>query len=439
MRIRVVSLLNIESGVGRVTASTFSRLKNEYSDLAIIPLDRPPYHHTEVQVIELKGEHARLRELRKADLAVYVLSDSSQVSEAVALSYEQPGLAILHDVNLFHALAPMAQRYVGKAPHEWLDLSRKSKSERRGNFSSIWSGRAEVSKEPLGLRGSPSFLGPALLGASTCMTHSAWAASTISDFSTGPVFWSPLPWTSSEESTFAQTITKQYMTSPYFAVVGHVNDNRNVDVIVGAISQLRLRGLHANLVVAGPTDEAIQAKIISRIRPQDRELPIFTGRVSESEMRAILQGTRGSIILRDPVVEASSASVLESMSNGAPVVVIDHCHYSELPDDAVVKVAPGSVAADLPGVLEELMVDHSRSEVIGAKGRDYAADPSRMSEYTRTLNVAIRSAFERVAMVAGFSDARKVWSHDGFNVNLALANLNAVDLMLRFGVADPGR
>ena len=59
-----------------------------------------------------------------------------------------------------------------------------------------------------------------------------------------------------------------------------------------------------------------------------------------AQLQEVLARADVAVALRDPVLEGQSASVLTQLLSGTPVVVYDHAHYSELPDDAVVKVAP---------------------------------------------------------------------------------------------------
>ena len=74
----------------------------------------------------------------------------------------------------------------------------------------------------------------------------------------------------------------------------------------------------------------------------------LSGPLDRSAYESELAAADVFVCLRDPVLEAASASLIEEMATARPVVVYDVAHYRELPDDAVVKVDPGRAAGWSP-------------------------------------------------------------------------------------------
>ena len=78
-----------------------------------------------------------------------------------------------------------------------------------------------------------------------------------------------------------------------------------------------------------------------------------------------------------------SASLMEQLAYGRPVLAYDSGAYGELPDGAVVRVAAGDSAA-LVAAVSDLVSDADLRGRIGAAGRAYA-ESRRVDAYARAL------------------------------------------------------
>lgn len=76
------------------------------------------------------------------------------------------------------------------------------------------------------------------------------------------------------------------------------------------------------------------------------------------------------------------------MRSGTPVVVYDHAHYSELPDDAAVKVDPAAGATGLAAALRRLADDEPGRVRLGIRGKEYVTMRHTGMAYGRAIQEA---------------------------------------------------
>src|SRR5207248_3003466 len=91
------------------------------------------------------------------------------------------------------------------------------------------------------------------------------------------------------------------------------------------------------------------------------------------------------INLRDPAMEGGSASLVEGLYFGRPMVVTDTGCYRDVPDHCVAKIPPGDEAASLGGVLKTLVEDGARREALGRAGRAHVLENHSPAKYARGL------------------------------------------------------
>jgi glycosyltransferase involved in cell wall biosynthesis len=98
-----------------------------------------------------------------------------------------------------------------------------------------------------------------------------------------------------------------------------------------------------------------------------------TGFVTLEEFKARIRSTDIAVNLRERTVGETSASVCRIMAAGVPVLVSDVGWFSELPDDAVVKIDAGDGSdAQLRAFLARLITDEPLRCRIGENARKYA-------------------------------------------------------------------
>ena len=119
---------------------------------------------------------------------------------------------------------------------------------------------------------------------------------------------------------------------------GVVNPNKCVDLVIKAIGE--------DPVLRESIDYRVLGKITDEDRRRLTELAgsfgydglALEGAVSQSRLHAGMAEADAICCLRNPALEGASASAIEGMQSGAPVIVTDTGFYADLPDDCVLKV-----------------------------------------------------------------------------------------------------
>ena len=107
--------------------------------------------------------------------------------------------------------------------------------------------------------------------------------------------------------------------------------------------------------------------------------------------------------LRSPTWGESSGTLIRLMSHGVPTLVTDAGAFSELPDEAVVKVPSwsGDPVLAVERALRALLGDADRRARIGVAARKYVkevCDPHGVAEcYARFIRDAVRGGNRAVA------------------------------------------
>jgi hypothetical protein len=89
------------------------------------------------------------------------------------------------------------------------------------------------------------------------------------------------------------------------------------------------------------------------------------------------------------VLEGASASAIEGMKSGRPIVVADAGFYADLPDDMVFKVPASVEVSALKAVLECLVMDEELCRTVGARARDWADRTFTTAAYVDKLEALL--------------------------------------------------
>jgi glycosyltransferase involved in cell wall biosynthesis len=170
--------------------------------------------------------------------------------------------------------------------------------------------------------------------------------------------------------------------------VGHVNQNKCCAEVIQALAR-SANGKSCRYRIAGPIMPADRVWLETVAREAG-----FTGldildAVSDAEL--VEELTRADIVccLRRPVLEGASASAIEAMMAGRPVIVANAGFYADLPDDLVFKVPPEVSTAALSETLDRLIADEPLRREVGAKVRDWSLKRFTRENYVDTLEALI--------------------------------------------------
>jgi glycosyltransferase involved in cell wall biosynthesis len=222
-------------------------------------------------------------------------------------------------------------------------------------------------------------------------TATARAAVELAGIDEGRITVVPLgvasPFLATIDATEVQRVTAAYGVAPesYVLCVGHVNDRKNLTVIVDALAALG--DTRPQLVVAGPDGpgaDRVRARVEARgLTPSVR----FTGFVPDRDLPGLLAGARA--LLHPSRGEGFGLPPLEAMAVGTPAIVADS---AALPDAAGEAAIVASVDdADAWAAAIASLDDPAIAATHARDGRTHA----RMFTWSRTAEETL-AVYERV-------------------------------------------
>jgi len=213
------------------------------------------------------------------------------------------------------------------------------------------------------------------------ITHSSWGLDRITKHFSGPTRVIPLSYLTPHidiDSDLSVCDKIRILT------VGHMNPNKRIDSIIEAISGSPHLKQHATLQLVGPISSDHSGKIKALADKLGVSISIH-GSVDEDLLRRFFVDADISCCLRNPTLEAASASTIEAMQYGKAVIVLDHGFYKELPDDCVCKIPVDNEVTGLRNQLELLCKDQAYRKRLGEKARNYAIHTFRPEQYARNI------------------------------------------------------
>lgn len=166
--------------------------------------------------------------------------------------------------------------------------------------------------------------------------------------------------------------------------VGHVNPNKCCAEVIQALARSD-NGKSSRYRIAGPITPADRAWLQTVASEAGFAGLEILGAVSDAELVDELNRADIVCCLRRPVLEGASASAIEAMMAGRPVIVADAGFYADLPDDLVFKV-PADVPLDaLAATLDRLIADEDLRRQTGAKVRDWSRGRFTRENYVESL------------------------------------------------------
>ena len=404
MKVAMVTPMSPESAIADVMTQAIPELSTQW-DLEVWCPSEVSYRSCTVPMWPYEeADDEVLSALAGYDLVVYVLGDSPWHSRILPLAQNLPGLAVVHDASLtnlvrqtaierdeFELLLHHVEEESGYSQAEVLRTASPA-----GGPDAWLRFCAEVPLDEYAIRGS--------LGA---VVHSWWHARRLDGLLLGDVTVARLPVPSTRmgfdenQSRGSSSLLDALPDDAVLVVtVGAVNTNRRIDLLLEAIAGDETLARRVHLWAVGPFEDKARADLLRLARSlqlQDRFA--LTGRVTDSLLQEILARADIAAALRDPVLEGQSASVLTQLLSGTPVVVFDHAHYCELPDDVAIKVDLAETHAGVGRALRALVDDERERERRGERARSYVLASRSGAAYA----TAILAAGERALATKPFS------------------------------------
>lgn len=385
MRIAWFTPLSRRSAIGDVALRIAEALSGHaYVEIWTTNVERA--RATELPIVDFTRSYEQLSELEDYDLCVYHFGDHVGFhGEIFNVARRHPGIVVLHDrvyQNLFAGIwlgNGFHSQYLSRMETFYGDAGRRAaEGSLAGARTPVWESADEALRFPLAEE--------LLAGARGAIVHSESHAEDVRGRWFGPVhpLFLPTPAPRTPASQGRASVARDGRV--LVASLGHVNPNRHLHEVVAALSADAELAARVHYVILGPFDpdqpyvQDLQEQIASSGLTETVDLAGYR----RDEVRDELLAAADIFVnLRFPALEGASASLIEQLSYGKPVLVYDTGSYAEVPDDAVLKVAPGDVQA-LRSVFGRVVRDPDLRKNVGEKAVKFAA--SRTPEaYARGL------------------------------------------------------
>lgn len=386
----MVMPMSPESAISDVMTQAVPRISAEW-ELDVWCPTEPAYRPCPVPVVPYETPSPNVRRaLATYDLVIYVLGNSPWHSRILPLTQSLPGLVVLHDVSLTDLVRHTAIEN-GTLDLLAQQLEPEIGHERTALFTSAFP--ADQAQAWLELCAEVPLDGFAIRRSLGVVVHSQWHAGLVDGLTLGDVTVAPLPvpstrmgFDSNQEDDASDLLLDLPQDALLLVTVGAVNANRRIDLLLQAIADDAVLASRVHLWAVGPTDGHTSVELSHLAAALGLSARFaMTGRVTDRLLQAILARADFSAGLRDPVLEGQSASVLTQFLAGLPVVVFDHAHYADLPDDVALKVDPANGQVAIRDALRLLVDDPDERLRRGEAGRDYVLRSRSGTAYAEAL------------------------------------------------------
>jgi glycosyltransferase involved in cell wall biosynthesis len=390
MRIAWYTPLSVNSAIGRFSRLVVHALRGMGVEVQMVRSEAKPSavrgnassraNENYVWAADLQRNIAQ--HLRAYDLVVYNVGDHYDF-HAYCFQHQPlvPGLTILHDYCLHHALhhycvhspglmGPYRDRLAGECGDDAAAVF--DQLQKSGHASAWW--QQEIARYPVYRWAIADTLG--------VITHANFYRQSVATSVGCPVVTIPLAYDTPSGVAPAPD-PKEQLT---IITVGAVNANKRHEAVIRALAESPMLGRRCCYRIVGAASAAQQQAIASAVASYSQAPQVtLVGQVTREVLREELAAANIISCLRYPALEGASASVVEGLLSGRPVVACDTGCYQEIPDDLFFKVAPDDEHAQLTQALETIADDYPAALGRARAAKEWAARRHAPSAYAKQL------------------------------------------------------
>lgn len=310
--------------------------------------------HYEIEVIEDASS------LGEYDRILYHIGNSDHHSHMFGMLDRHPGVVVLHDVYLGHIISHRDRN--GENPGGWA----------RALYASHGYPALQGDREEAVLRYPASF--EVLAAARGTIVHSAFAKTEIGRWFPGvpqdqveiiPHLRVPAEEPDRVAARRALGLTENEFILCSFGGTGPLKLNhRLADAFLASDLKKTCR-----LVFVGANDPGDYGAALSRQAEASGGRIRITGHVSKEDYRRWLAAADLAVQLRTASRGETSGGVLDCLNHGLPALLNAHGAWTEMPDEAVRKIADDFTDSELTLALEELWENAKARAALGKEGR----------------------------------------------------------------------
>ena len=350
------------------------------------PCGDPRYSELPCRVLG-SGAEVSLDTWNDCDALVYNLGNHLPFHKQIwELSRRRPGITILHDfvmrnflVDYFIEESREPEKYFAAMRRHYGPAGAK---EARLGFTGahplVWE-TPRAAEFPL--------FEEVIDGALGVVVHAQFLEQRVRAVFSGPVLRLGLP---HDVAGLGLSLSRADLNVPEDAIllvtIGHVNLSKRIPQIIETLAAMDdLRGRIHYLIVGPWTPNQKPAWDDLIAKHGLGETVHFTGYASDELLHACVRHADICLNLRYPAMEGASGSAVEEMLHGKPIIVNDVGFYSELPDNAVLKIKPGAEKEQLAPAIRRLVGDAKYRRRLAANALKYANAHFRASLYAQGM------------------------------------------------------
>ena len=399
MKIAWVTPLTRRSAIGRVSAAIVEALRGRDHEILVIRsererVDADAAHPISSSVPIVWWNEVSPRDVELQNDAVIVNFGDNYNFHAGTLAFVDRAscLGIFHDFYLYNLFNRwLAYQALGEDIHE--REVRCTYGEQTGELARrAWRGTAPV-EELAEMMPMTEWL------ASRCgaaLAHSRFYIRRLENSCPGPIAVAPLCY----ESRGINPLSRRHDDRVTIAILGVINRNKCVDTVIRSTASSGMLRARCRLRLVGAIDDAERNRIEQLCDETGFTEISILGEVDDAVLVKELEGADILSCLREPVLEGASASAIEGMKAGRPIVVADAGFYSELPDDLVFKIPTPVTVAKLTQVLERLVEDENLRRDTAAQAQRWALRTFRTDGYVSILEDLTRDYISAKPLLA---------------------------------------
>ena len=215
------------------------------------------------------------------------------------------------------------------------------------------------------------------------IAHSTFYADRLRRCCGGPL--AMIPFAYDALADFQPLAGREQSSNVTLLTIGHVNQNKRAESVIRAIGGSDVLRDRCRYHVVGLVTDQERERLSAVAQAVSFHNLEITGEVSNEILRAQIEAADVICCLRWPVLEGASASAVEAMLSGRPIVVTDAGFYRDLPDDLVFKVDPTSELSFLTSQLTRLVLDPGLRATVGAHAAAWAKSAFSVEAYVARL------------------------------------------------------
>ena len=182
-----------------------------------------------------------------------------------------------------------------------------------------------------------------------------------------------------------QPLSKRKECGLTITTIGVINPNKCVDAVIKSIGSSPMLRTTCRLRLVGAITHSERMRLQAVCRSVGFDQLDILGEVDDATLVSELERADILSCLRNPVLEGASASAIEGMKSGRPIIVADAGFYADLPDDLVFKVPSSVEISRLTEVLERLASDADLRQNTAAKAQNWALRTFTTGAYVPVL------------------------------------------------------